>query len=218
VTLDARPIPTPARNTLAFNSEALAWAVAAEWDNQTTDAGIEPTFMPLMSLASTAIDQIAPHPEGTIATLMPYLKTDTACFRAPDDERVLRQRQDDALTPLLDWVMDKYGAELSISDNIVQRRAHDPAAEDLIRQALLEMDEFQLASLQCATANCKSLVLGLALVEQRVGPSEAHNACRLEEDFQMEQWGLVEGGHDVDQAASLASLASASTFLRLHSL
>lgn len=33
-------------------------AVAAEWDAQTSSKGIEPALMPLMSLASTAIDQV----------------------------------------------------------------------------------------------------------------------------------------------------------------
>ena len=30
----------------------------------------------------------------------------------------------------------------------------------------------------------------------------AMEAARLEEEFQMEQWGLVEGGHDLDRAAT----------------
>lgn len=34
-------------------------AVAAEWDAQDTTKGIEPAVMPLMALASTAIDQVS---------------------------------------------------------------------------------------------------------------------------------------------------------------
>ena len=33
-------------------------AVAAEWDAQVTEKGLEPALMPLMALASTAIDQV----------------------------------------------------------------------------------------------------------------------------------------------------------------
>ena len=41
-----------------FDTPDLAMAVAAEWDAQTSSKGIEPALMPLMSLASTAIDQV----------------------------------------------------------------------------------------------------------------------------------------------------------------
>lgn len=40
-------------------------------------------------------------------------------------------------------------------------------------------------------------------------------ACRLEEEFQMEQWGLVEGGHDMDRVAGQVNLNSVSAFLHL---
>lgn len=33
----------------------------------------------------------------------------------------------------------------------------------------------------------------------------AEEIARLEEEFQMEQWGLVEGGHDLDRAACKVS-------------
>lgn len=41
-----------------FDSPELAMAVAAEWDAQVTEKGLEPALMPLMTLASTAIDQV----------------------------------------------------------------------------------------------------------------------------------------------------------------
>jgi hypothetical protein len=46
-------------------------------------------------------------------------------------------------------------------------------------------------------------------------PAKAEAACRLEEEFQMEQWGLVEGGHDMDRVAGKVNLNSASAFLHL---
>lgn len=42
-----------------FDSPELAMAVAAEWDAQDTSKGIEPAVMPLMALASTALDQVS---------------------------------------------------------------------------------------------------------------------------------------------------------------
>ena len=46
-------------------------------------------------------------------------------------------------------------------------------------------------------------------------PHQAMEMARLEEEFQMEQWGLVEGGHDLDRAATKVSLTSPAVFLAL---
>lgn len=53
------PPPLLSFYRVQFDSAELAMAVAAEWDAQDTTKGIEPAVMPLMSLASTAIDQVS---------------------------------------------------------------------------------------------------------------------------------------------------------------
>ena len=62
VTLDNRNLRTPAGNALLLPSLPLALAIAAEWDAQAANhpKGIQPATMPMMILASTAIDQILP--------------------------------------------------------------------------------------------------------------------------------------------------------------
>lgn len=74
---------------------------------------------------------------------------------------------------------------------------------------------WQLAATEQLTATCKSLVLGAALVRGAVGPGEALAAARLEEDFQAEEWGRVEAGHDLDEADIRSRLFGPSVFLRL---
>jgi ATP synthase F1 complex assembly factor 2 len=62
------------------------------------------------------------------------------------------------------------------------------------------MDAFELTATFNACASAKSLLIGLALVRGAITVEEATRAARAEEDFQTEEWGLVEGGHDVDAA------------------
>lgn len=45
--------------------------------------------------------------------------------------------------------------------------------------------------------------------------TQAFQVARLEEEFQINEWGLVEGGHDVDQANAKVRIAAPSLFLRL---
>src|SRR5512145_3037151 len=60
VLLDGRAVRTPARNTLAAPSRALAEAIAAEWQAQKDH--VDPARMPLTRLANTIIDGVASEP------------------------------------------------------------------------------------------------------------------------------------------------------------
>lgn len=40
-------------------------------------------------------------------------------------------------------------------------------------------------------------------------------AARLEEDFQTDKWGLVQGGHDLDRADLAVKVSSGALFWRL---
>jgi len=79
------------------------------------------------------------------------------------------------------------------------------------------MSAWDLTALQVVTMNLKSLILGMGVVEGWVSVPLAIAAARLEETFQQEQWGEVEGDHDVERsqlhmwvnAASLFSEAAA---------
>ena len=60
VLLDGRPVRTPAREPLAAPSQALAEAIAAEWDAQRE--AVDPARMPLTRLANAIIDGVARSP------------------------------------------------------------------------------------------------------------------------------------------------------------
>lgn len=44
---------------------------------------------------------------------------------------------------------------------------------------------------------------------------QAFDAARLEEEYNVERWGMVEGGHDMDRANTTLTLTAASTLLWL---
>lgn len=86
VTLDGRKVSTPMGQTLAVPSETLAYMIATEWDSQETD--IQPSSMPLTTLACTALDQAAVHPQFYRDSALKYLPTDTVS-KPMQRERVL---------------------------------------------------------------------------------------------------------------------------------
>ncbi len=77
------------------------------------------------------------------------------------------------------------------------------------------LDPWRLALVDDITSASKSLLVSAALVAGRLSVSEALAAARLEEDFQMEEWGCVEAGHDLDIADARTRITAAAMFARL---
>ena len=59
----------------------------------------------------------------------------------------------------------------------------------------------RLVALHLATAACGSVVLGLALLSERISAEEAFAAAQLDETFQIERWG-----EDAEQTRTRAAL------------
>ncbi|CAA7616663.1 ATP12 family chaperone protein [Magnetospirillum sp. UT-4] len=210
VRLDGRPVRTPAGRPLEVPTQALAEAIAAEWEAQGTE--VKPHHMPLTQLASTALDRIGPEREAILAQLMNYAATDLLCYRAgfPPDlvERQARQWQ-----PLLDWARDALGADLVATEGVIAVAQPEPALAALAAR-LRGYDTWRLTALQMTAAAAGSLVLALALVEGRLGADQAFALSQLDETYQIEQWG--EDHEAADRRATLArDIAAAGRLLTL---
>ncbi len=185
VRLDGRSLRSPAKAALLFRSKPLAHAVAGEWDAQEEE--IRPLSMPLMQLASTAVDVVSKNREAIVDGVGKYAETDLLCYRA-EHPRELLERQARVWQPLLDWVVLRYDAPLRVYTGLMPK----PQSTEAIRalhHAVGAYDDWMLSALQNATAACGSLVVALALIEGRVDAAEAFAASQLDETFQIEQWG-----------------------------
>ena len=212
VTLDARPLPTPAGQALRLPSQRLALAIAAEWDAQTDK--IEPAAMPLMALASTAVDQIPKERDQTEKNILAYAMTDTCRFVADAArEPEVRRRQDKYHEPILAWLHEKHGADLTRgAPGMLRAPPTPPEALDALTTACAALSSYHLAALQAATFESKSIAIGLALLGCEIDAEAAEAAARVEETANIERWGLVEGAHDYDLARVRVQLASAAFF------
>jgi len=185
VTLDGRPIRTPAGKPLRLRNAALAEALAGEWRAQGEQ--VEPHTMPLTQLASTAIDRVAPQRGAILDELLRYAGTDMLCYRA-DEPADLVRRQEALWTPLLDWAAERFGVRLAVTCGVMPA---DQPAEALagLRAALEACDDLRLTALQSATAATGSLVIALALVEGRLVAETAFAVAFADEIYQAELWG-----------------------------
>lgn len=185
VRLDGRGLRSPAKNPFALPTEALARAVAAEWDAQ--GEAVEPAAMPMMQLASTAVDMVGPQRDGMVAAVAKYAETDLLCYRTVHPV-ALAERQAQAWQPLLDWAMLRYDAPLAVCAGLMPT-PQPPQAVSALRRAVEGFDDWMLSAVQAATGACGSLVVALALIERRVEAEDAFAISQLDETFQIEQWG-----------------------------
>ncbi len=70
IVLDGKPVKTPGKRDLIVPSEALATAIAAEWNTQ--GAEVRPATMPLTRLATTTVDRVATQREAVIGQTANY--------------------------------------------------------------------------------------------------------------------------------------------------
>lgn len=210
VALDGRPLRTPGRSELVVPGEALAAAIAAEWEAQQDD--IRPQTMLLFRLAATAIDRTGPHRPRIVDEIAGYAGTDLVCYRAVEPPALV-ERQQAAWQSLVDWAAARYAAPLTVTAGIVPIR-QSPAALAAFARIVAAQDDFRLTGLHSLTAACGSLVIALALLEGRLDAASAFAASQLDETFQIEAWG-----EDAEAASRRNALAAdidaAARFIRL---
>lgn len=210
ITLDGKPVRTPAQAPMVVPNRDLAAAIAAEWQAQGDT--IDPNRMGLMKLACTALDRIGPQRAAVEAELMRYAGTDLLCYRATGPAALVA-RQHKAWQPLLDWAATEFDVPLKVTAGVMPVEQDELALQALGR-AVAPLDDLRVMVLHTATALTGSLVIGLALIHGRIDTAAAWDTSRIDAEFQIEQWGT---DAEAEQAAAngRAALDTAGKLLAL---
>ncbi|MEX0308556.1 MAG: ATP12 family chaperone protein [Ruegeria sp.] len=202
IELDGRRIKTPAKVGLILPTRAMAEAIAREWDAQEKE--IDPATMPFTRSANAAIDKVQ-HQHGEVADMLAdYGDSDLLCYRATHPE-ALQKRQSDAWDPALDWAAETLKARLVPRVGVV----HQPQAPEVLqslRDRVHALNAFQLAAFHDLVSLSGSLILGFAATQDWRKPNEIWRISRLDELWQIEQWGHDDEAHaaaEVKEAAFL---------------
>lgn len=202
VELDGRRVKTPAKAALVLPTRAMAEAVAAEWEAQEKE--VDPTTMPFTRSANAAIDKVRHQHREVANMLADYGDSDLLCYRATHPE-ALQARQAEAWDPALDWADEVLGARLIPLAGVVHQPQNTEALRVLRRQ-VQALTAFQLAAFHDLVSLSGSLILGFAAAKGWRNPDEIWRISRLDELWQIEQWG------DDDEALIVAE-AKESAFL-----
>lgn len=195
VLLDGRAVKTPAKASLTVPTLALAEAIAVEWDAQ--EKLIDPRTMPVTRGANAAIDKVRTQRDEVVALLAEYGDSDLLCYRAAGPDGLI-ERQAAHWDPLLEWAADTLDVRLAVGEGVMHV-PQDPAALARLTAEVAAFDDFALAAAHDLISMSGSLVLALAVTRQAVDVEHAWVVSRVDEHWQVEQWG-----HDDDAAATEA--------------
>jgi chaperone required for assembly of F1-ATPase len=210
ILLDGRPVKTPSRADLVPPTDALAAAIAEEWNEQAER--IDPRAMRLTGLANAAIDRIAPDAETFARGLAAYGESDLLYYRA-EGPAPLVARQAVHWDPILAWARGRYDVAFEVTAGIVHK-AQPPATIARLAAATTALDPFALAGLSPLVTVSGSLLIALALAEGVIELETAWAAATVDEAWQAENWGADEEA-GAALAARRADFAAAVRFLSL---
>lgn len=185
VLLDGRNVRTPAKALLVVPTQEMAEQVRLEWDAQ--EGEIDPETMPYTRGANAAIDKVRIQHAEVADMLADYADSDLVCYRATYPQELVA-KQAEAWDPIIDWVFNTYDAQLETREGIMPI-PQDRTALERLRARVHALDAFQLSAFHDLVSLSGSLALGLAATESLHAPNVLWDLSRIDESFQIAQWG-----------------------------
>jgi chaperone required for assembly of F1-ATPase len=208
ITLDDRPVRTPSGRPLVAPTREIADAIAAEWDAQKEI--IDPLTMPFTRLANSVVDAVVDRVEAVAEDVAKYLGSDLLFYRAGHPEALVA-REAALWDPVLFWAADALGAHFILAEGIVHVRQPDSAME--AAHAALPDDPWSVAALHVVTTLTGSALLALALLRGVLDQDQVWAAAHVDEDWNIEKWGVDEEVA-ARRAARLVDFRAAASILR----
>ena len=184
IALDGRKVKTPLKAPFILPNQALADAVAAEWDAQIEV--INPALMPLTKLSNTAIDRVATDPERIIGEILEFAGSDLICYRAENPE-ALSQLQAQHWNPLMAWA-ETIGVKLIPTMGLLHQ-AQPQASLEAFAAHLRAQNAHRLCAIHNLTSLTGSAIIAASLAEQAISSDAAWSAAHVDEDWQISHWG-----------------------------
>lgn len=208
ITLDDKPIRTPSGRQVVGPTRQIAEAIAAEWDAQ--QEIIDPLTMPLTRLANSVIDAVVDRVDAVTEDVAKYLQSDLLFYRAGQPDALVA-REAEHWDPVLFWAADMLGAHFILAEGIVHVRQPDSAVA--AARAALPKDPWSIAALHVLTTLTGSVLLALALMRGVLDEDQVWAAAHVDEDWNMEKWGVDEEVAE-RRAARLVDFRAAAHLLK----
>lgn len=185
LTLDGRPVHTPAKKKAIVPVKSLAAEMVAEWDAQATH--IDAAAMPIVRLVNSVVDNVQVNRELIVEEIAGCANSDLLFYRAEGPEALIL-RQQESWDPVLERFAKDLGTGFKTATGIIHV-AQSENDLNKIKQFVEKTNDFVIASLAIMTNLTGSILLPLAYHNGWVDAEFTWNAAHVDEDWQISQWG-----------------------------
>jgi len=147
-----------------------------------------------IKITNTAIDKIKPNNIFYINEITDNLNNDMICYFANSPVELVDLQNKDWL-PLINYMKSSYNIELIYTSKLFSIN-QKPDSLLKLKNILNEINIFKLSAIYTLSQITKSIIISLALVNNKISAKKAFENSNLEELYQISKWGKDEEAFD----------------------
>ena len=223
ISLDERVIKTMYKDDMFIPSRALAVALAEEWESQADVIDLRDFHMNNLLAKGVRAGHDPSLRQHMESELQKIIENDQICFIEPEEgagsqeyKSKLRTEQNKHIDKVFGIMSDEFGIKLNVFENLYNVTI-DPSVLKAT-QIVQELDPVALTCLYQMAISSKSAAIALCALHGKLSIEEAVRASRIDEDYQIQSFGLVEGAHDLDESYLYTTFGAAKAIVNMAQL
>lgn len=185
-------LKTPDGNIIELPSIKLAKILLKDYESSFKSKPLN--IVRPIKITNTAIDKIKPNNIFYINEITDNLNNDMICYFANSPVELVDLQNKDWL-PLINYMKSSYNIELIYTSKLFSIN-QKPDSLLKLKNILNEINIFKLSAIYTLSQITKSIIISLALVNNKISAKKAFENSNLEELYQISKWGKDEEAFD----------------------
>ena len=192
LTINNKSLKTPDGNIIELPSMKLAKILLKDYESSFKSKPLN--IVRPIKITNTAIDKIKPNNIFYINEITNNLNNDMICYFANSPVELVDLQNKDWL-PLINYMKSSYNIELIYTSKLFSIN-QKPDSLLKLKNILNEINIFKLSAIYTLSQITKSIIISLALVNNKISAKKAFENSNLEELYQISKWGKDEEAFD----------------------
>ena len=190
--INNKSLKTPDGNIIELPSMKLAKILLKDYESNFKSKPLN--IVRPIKITNTAIDKIKPNNIFYINEITDNLNNDMICYFA-NSPLELVDLQNKEWLPLINYMESSYNIELIYTSKLFSIN-QKPDSLLKLKNILNEINIFKLSAIYTLSQITKSIIISLALVNNKISAKKAFENSNLEELYQISKWGKDEEAFD----------------------
>ena len=190
--INNKSLKTPDGNIIELPSMKLAKILLKDYESSFKSRSLN--IVRPIKITNTAIDKIKPNNIFYINEITDNLNNDMICYFANSPVELVDLQNKEWL-PLINYMKSSYNIELIYTSKLFSIN-QKPDSLLKLKNILNEINIFKLSAIYTLSQITKSIIISLALVNNKISAKKAFENSNLEELYQISKWGKDEEAFD----------------------